>query len=155
MSDQLISEAVDHRPDPKVLLVWRWSNAVSYLVFLAIVAVIATVAVTQGASPFWLLAVLSIPLLYLWTAITLRLEWESWTYRLTPDTLEMNHGWWYRKRRVVARDRIQHLDVSSGPFDRRFGLVQVSIHTAGTTVGTIPGLRPEHADALRRELLGG
>jgi uncharacterized protein len=142
------------RPDRKVLSVWRWSNAVGYAIFSVIVGAIVLFAVVRGSNPLWILAALVVPALWLFTAITLLREWESWTFRLTPDTLEMSHGWLFRQTRVVARDRIQHLDVNSGPFDRRFGLVQVVIYTAGTTVGTIPGLSPERAERLRTEIFG-
>ena len=142
------------RPDRKVLSVWRWSNAVGYAIFGLLVTVGVIAAVKVGASVSWLLLPLIVVALYVFTALTLKLEWESWTYRLTPEILEMSHGWLVRKSRTVPRDRIQHLDVNSGPFDRRFGLVQVVIHTAGANVGTIPGLSPERADRLRAEIFG-
>lgn len=142
------------RPDQKVLSVWRWSNAFGYTIFGLIVAVGVALAIRAGASAWWSLLVFGVVALYVFTAVTLRLEWESWTYRLTPETLEMSHGWLFRQSRTVPRDRIQHLDVNSGPFDRRFGLVQVVVHTAGANVGTIPGLSPERADRLRAEIFG-
>ncbi|RYG19811.1 hypothetical protein EON82_21000 [bacterium] len=142
------------RPDRKVLSVWRWSNAIGYVIFGLIVAVGVFAATRVGASGWWWILVFGVVALYLFSALTLKLEWESWTYRLTPETLEMSHGWLFRQSRTVPRDRIQHLDVNSGPFDRRFGLVQVVVHTAGTTVGTIPGLSPERAERLRSEIFG-
>ena len=142
------------RPDPKVLSVWRWSNAVGYVVFSLLVGAGVLFAVVKGANPFWSLAALVVPGLYLITALTLKLEWQSWTFQLTDETLEMSHGWLFRQSRTVPRDRIQHLDVNSGPFDRRLGLVQVVVYTAGATVGTIPGLHPERAERLREEIFG-
>lgn len=142
------------RPDPKVLSVWRWSSVIGYAVFSLLVVAGVAFALFRGANPLWCLVALVVPGLYVFTAVTLRLEWESWTFRLTSDTLEMSHGWLFRQSRTVPRDRIQHLDVNSGPFDRRFGLVQVVVHTAGATVGTIPGLRPERAERLREEIFG-
>ena len=125
-----------------------------YAIFCLIATAVVVAAVRAGASTGWLFVPVGIVGLYLLSAVTLRLEWESWTYRLTPEILEMSHGWLFRKSRTVPRDRIQHLDVNSGPFDRRFGLVHVVIHTAGANVGTIPGLSPERADRLRAEIFG-
>ncbi len=142
------------RPDRTVLVVCYWKAAVGYAIFALIVAVILGVAISQGGSPRWLLVYLPILALYLFVNFNLRREWEFWTFRLTEETLEMNHGWLFRRSRTVARDRIQHLDVTSGPFDRRFGIVHVVVHTAGTTVGTIPGLSPERADRLREQIFG-
>jgi len=106
--------------------------------------------------PTWLLASPLLPLIA-WgiSAVCLRKQWESWRYSIGSDTIEMSHGWWFRQYRVVARGRIQHVDFNSGPLDRRFGLVQVVICTAGATVGMIPGVRLERAQQLRNELMSG
>ena len=47
------------------------------------------------------------------------------------------------------------MDVSSGPIDRALGLVEVSLHVAGSAgpVLTIPGLAPAEAESLREALL--
>ena len=58
-------------------------------------------------------------------------------------------------RRCSPRLRIQHVDIESGPIDRAFGMVKLTLYTAGTNaaVGTIPGLLPQDAEALRETLL--
>lgn len=82
-------------------------------------------------------------------------QYDAWTYALREHDLVLNYGVLWRTRRCVARDRVQHLDVNSGPLDRRFGLVQVSIYAAGALggIGSIPGMTPEAAEALRAALL--
>lgn len=82
-------------------------------------------------------------------------QYEAWSYALREHDLVLNYGVFWRTRRCVARDRVQHLDVNSGPMDRRFGLVQVSIYAAGALggIGSIPGMTPEAAEALRAALL--
>jgi uncharacterized protein len=142
------------KPDIKVLHVWRISNLLTYGVILGIVFLVTGVLVLFGQSSARILLWNLVPVvLWLVGEVSLRRQWENWTYRLTPETLEMSHGWVWKQRRIVARDRIQHVDINSGPLDRRFGLVQVVVHTAGTSVGFIPGLCPERADMLRDELM--
>ncbi len=82
-------------------------------------------------------------------------QYENWTYELRKHDLVLSWGLWWKTRRCVALDRIQHVDINSGPLDRKFGLVQMSVHTAGLAggVGTIPGLEPEIAEYLREILL--
>jgi uncharacterized protein len=144
------------RPDPKVLWVWRLSSAVTYFVLVVVVGGFVAALVLAGDASTWLLLLAAAPLLlWLVTLLTLAKQYAHWTFEVRPDALEMRHGWIWRNRRVVARDRIQHVDVNSGPFDRLFGLVQVIVYTAGATVGSIPGLTPERAEALRDELLAG
>lgn len=144
------------KPDPKVLRIWLVSNAISYGVVIAVLLVLTTVATTVGGFPRQLLL---IPLVVLIPAaityLTLRREYDAWQFCVTPEALEIQKGWLYRQRRIVARDRIQHIDLNSGPLDRKFGLMQVVIHTAGADIGFIPGLSPARAESLRAELLAG
>lgn len=145
------------RPDERVLLVWRLSNTVGYGIFMLLVGIAAILAwfFIRFAFLWTIGAVATVGLLWVLSAIVLRKQWENWRFRVTPEALEMAHGWIWRHHRIVARDRIQHVDINSGPFDRRFGLVQVVVHTAGTTVGMIPGLAPERASLLRDQLMEG
>ena len=145
--------AIFEQPDARVLWVWRVSSLITYSFITLVVLVIAGIAVWKGESALWLLLGL-IPLA-LWgiTALVLRKQFEAWQFALTDEALEMRHGWLWRQRRVVVRNRIQHIDLNSGPLDRRMDLMQVVIYTAGTTVGMIPGLRTERALRLRSELV--
>ena len=145
------------RPDEKVLMVWRLSNGVSYAVLLFIVAIASVGFWFALRYPWYWIVIAIFGVLALWwvSSSFLRRQWENWTFRVTPEALEMSHGWIWRHKRIVARDRIQHVDINSGPFDRRFGLVQVVVHTAGTNVGMIPGLDPQRADRLRDQLMEG
>ncbi len=120
---------------------------------LVLLGIALFAVVVRKGSPLILLAPAAPLALLLLTSLTLKRQWEHWTFRVTRETLEMSHGWLWKQRRVVARDRIQHVDFNSGPFDRKFGLVQVVVHTAGTSVGMIPGVALERAQQLRDELL--
>jgi len=55
----------------------------------------------------------------------------------------------------VPRSRIQHTDVTQGPYERRFGLATLVVYTAGTEHASIPieGLSHETALAFRDALL--
>jgi len=144
------------RPDAKVLYVWRAEVLISWGIIFAIVLGFAIFAIVVGGAPMWSLAAAAIPLFFGALALfLLKIRWERWTFQLTPHTLEMSHGWIVRKRRIVSRNRIQHVDFDSGPIGRKFDLVHVVVHTAGATVGTIPGVKTERAEQLRTELMSG
>src|SRR5687767_4595849 len=116
------------QPDPKVLKVWLISSLISYAVMVLFLGLpIAVVSLTGLASKSLLwLPVLPV-LLWGLTALVLRKTWKLWGYRITPRTVEIRKGLMWRSYRIVARNRIQHIDINSGPLDRRFGLVQVVI----------------------------
>lgn len=60
-------------------------------------------------------------------------------------------GLFWRKTVIVAFNRIQHVEVSSGPLQRKFGLASVKLFTAGgTSVDVrIDGLSKERAEQIR------
>ena len=77
--------------------------------------------------------------------------------RLDRHGLEIHRGVWWRSRIRVPRSRVQHTDVHQGPLDRRWGLADLTVFTAGTEAAAIrlPGLPAERALALRDALLQG
>jgi hypothetical protein len=101
---------------------------------------------------FGLLVFVAVLVLGLWHA---RLLFKSWRWSLRPDDVVARYGVIWRVSRSIPRVRVQHVDVRSGPIDRALGLVEVSLHVAGSAgpVLTIPGLAPAEAETLREALL--
>jgi len=81
---------------------------------------------------------------------------RTWRWALRPDDVVARYGVVWRVTRSIPRVRVQHVDIRSGPIDRALGLVEVSLHVAGSAgpVLTIPGLHPMEAETLREALLG-
>ena len=78
---------------------------------------------------------------------------RSWGYAERADDLLITRGIFYRQLVVVPYGRMQFVDVTAGPLDRRLGLATVQLHTAAaSTQATIPGLVPEEAARLRDRL---
>ena len=77
-------------------------------------------------------------------------RYETTWLRVDDDGLEFAHGRWWRHHVSIPRARIQHTDVTQGPFERRFGLGTLVIYTAGTEHAAVPleGLAHETALAL-------
>jgi len=143
-------------PDEKVLTVWRVEAFTSWGIFLLVMLVPLILLTVGAAAPAWILAFALIPVVGgASSLLVLRQRWKRWTFEITPYTLEMSHGIWVRHRRIVSRNRIQHVDFESGPIGRKLNLVHVVVHTAGARVGTIPGITNERAEQLRTELMAG
>ena len=72
-------------------------------------------------------------------------------YRLTGQVLQVLRGWLFHTDTVVPLVRVQHLDVTRGPFDKLFGTASLVIHTAGThnSIVALPGLSPDRAAEMR------
>ena len=72
-------------------------------------------------------------------------------YRLTAGFLQVVRGWLFHVDTIVPFVRVQHVDVTRGPFDKMFGTASLVVHTAGThnSTVTLPGLAPERAAEIR------
>lgn len=73
-----------------------------------------------------------------------RYRWE-----VLPEGVVVARGWLWRTLQVVPHTRIQAVDSSSGPMERRAGLASVHLRTASREGSPrIPGLDAEVASAL-------
>lgn len=81
-------------------------------------------------------------------------EYAHLRFALGVETLRIWRGVIWRRAIEVPRSRVQHTDVSQGPFERWYGLGTLVVHTAGTDHARValPGLAHEAALALRDEL---
>jgi membrane protein YdbS with pleckstrin-like domain len=78
---------------------------------------------------------------------------RSWGYAERAEDLLVTRGVLRRQLVVVPYGRMQFVDVTAGPLDRRFGLATVQLHTAAAaTDAQIPGLVPAEAARLRDRL---
>lgn len=83
-----------------------------------------------------------------------RLAYARWRVQLTDRALVLQHGVIWHTLSTVPYARLQHVDVSRGPFERLLGLARVQLHTASAdTDGAIPGLDEEMAAEVRDLLL--
>lgn len=80
-------------------------------------------------------------------------NYRAWGYTERADDLLVRRGLAFRQLVVVPYGRMQYVDVTAGPVERRFGLATVQLHTAAaTTDARIPGLEPAEAARLRDRL---
>ena len=111
---------------------------------------------TAGA-PWAAFAVLPLALA-VWGWGALARNWRSWRYAERDDDLLIARGVLWRELTVVPYGRMQLVEVTSGPLERKYGLSTLQLHTAAaTTDASIPGLAPAEAERLRDRLteLGG
>lgn len=78
-------------------------------------------------------------------------RYRAWAWGRTASELHIASGLLVRRRTYVPFGRVQHLDVTQGPIERRFGLATLALHTAGTRAATValPGLERATANRLR------
>ena len=80
-------------------------------------------------------------------------QWAAWGYLEREDDLLVRRGVLVRRTSVVPYGRMQYVDVTAGPLDRRLGLATVRMHTAAAaTDASVPGLLAAEATRLRDRL---
>ena len=121
---------------------------------VALVGAAAAGAAGFFAGPVAALATLAVAVLVAFVgAFLIDRQWRAIGYAERDDDLLVKRGVMFRQLVVVPYGRMQFVDVTAGPLDRRFGLATVQLHTASAaTDATIPGLTPEEAGRLRDRL---
>ncbi|WP_353947097.1 PH domain-containing protein [Streptomyces sp. HUAS MG91] len=135
---------------PSGLLKLRRLLLVLWLVPIA-VAVAVLLTIVAGA-PWAAFALLPLAVLA-WGWPMLGRNWRSWRYAERADDLLISRGVLWREETIVPYGRMQLVEVTSGPLERKFGLASLQLHTAAAaTDATIPGLVPAEAERLRDRL---
>lgn len=123
----------------------------------AIGVVVAGVAVVVSAIAGVLLAaVISVVLVLAVCAaafVVVGRNYDSWGYAERGADLLITHGVMWRRLVVVPYGRMQLVDVTAGPIERKFGISTLRLHTASAgTDARIHGLTSAEATRLRDRL---
>jgi membrane protein YdbS with pleckstrin-like domain len=143
--------------DPRVIGVWRWSAVMAFIPVVAaasifvISAAAARVPAAMALAVAWVLLVAAL-VGYAWKYPAAR--YRHLRYRVDDIGITIRDGVFWRASSALPRVRIQHTDVSQGPLQRRFGVADLKLYTAGSryTCIVLPGLEHAEALALRDEL---
>lgn len=129
----------------------RRMGAVLLAVVLAVAGIATTVAVGWGQWGFLVLLVVLLALAWGWWVIGRQVRAMGYLERV--DDLLVVSGVMFRKLVIVPYGRMQLVDVTAGPLDRRFGIARVQLHTAAATSdAVIAGLPAADAARLRDHL---
>jgi len=139
-----------HPVSPRLATARRVTMVLVMLLGLAVLVALALVPEARPAA-VGLLLVWLVALVWMWWLIGRRVR--SFGYAERADDLLVTSGILFRRLVVVPYGRMQLVDITAGPLDRRLGVATVQLHTAAaTTNATIPGLPPAEASGLRDRL---
>lgn len=141
--------------EPNYLKVFRISTGIIFLLMAAVPSFVLGVAQELG---------IIIPILIflgIWSLLFGLFFWYSihwykaYHYTLLDAGLRIHKGVFWQQQHTVPRNRVQHIDITTGPLERRYELSKLVLHTAGTRNAsvTLPGLLQDDAAALRQELI--
>ncbi|MCB1583082.1 MAG: PH domain-containing protein [Marinicella sp.] len=129
------------------------------LVVVFFVSIALTIPISTLFDFGWSLRILC--LLSFWIVLfgifyTYSIHWyRAYHYSLLDVGLRIHKGVFWQQQHTVPRNRVQHIDITTGPLERRYELSKLVLHTAGTRNAsvTLPGLLQDDATALRQELI--
>ncbi len=124
-------------------------NSIGILALLVplIILTVTTDVPALPAAVFWACWVVFAALLLTWPGISL----PKRGYVLRDKDILFRKGVVWQSVTAIPFNRIQHVETSSTPFDRRFGLATLQLFTAGGSSGDlkIDGLGTDTAERLR------
>lgn len=127
----------------------------SLLGFLAAIAAIGVVVgfVLAGSILVGVLAGIAVVVIGCAGFVAVDRNYASWGYAERGEDLLVTHGVLFRRLVVVPYGRMQLVDVTAGPLERKFGISTLRLHTASAgTDARIHGLTAAEATRLRDRL---
>jgi membrane protein YdbS with pleckstrin-like domain len=150
-----IADGQDHSLDPRVIPLERITGGI-VIAGSAITSLIGlTFAIVVGDD----LGIMRRVLPVMWGVAVLTGAWQAYawpprayrhtSYRIDDQGIEIRKGVYWRVVINVPRSRVQHIDVSQGPIERRYELGTLVIYTAGTDHAKVELSGLSHARAMR------
>lgn len=146
------------RLDPRSLKLEYYRLVISTVVIGAICVAGTVVLSTLFPWTLWMNVAIAVGVLAacVWGIVVYdRRAFAAAGYRLDERILAIRSGVWWKRVRLVPLTRVQHVDISVGPIQRKFGLATLQLHTAAAGMSAIelPGLAQETAEQMRDLLL--
>ena len=128
-------------------------TATTWLLLTAASAMPAVLPFIENKPGLWLVVPVAMAALYFIVLDWIDARNRSWALR--EHDLVYSYGVLWRHTVIVPFARIQHVESSSGPLERRFGLMRFKCFTAGGALAdlTVKGLTVASAEQARHFLL--
>jgi membrane protein YdbS with pleckstrin-like domain len=125
--------------------------------FLFVTALIFVILVPSAGMPLWFAGLVYVPV----SSLLLFLSWFTFKsarvmrYAIRQHDIIVHSGIFWKKETVQPIRRVQHVEQHQGPVDKRFGLYELKLFSAGTGQFTfrIPGLDADSASRIRQFIL--
>jgi putative membrane protein len=157
-ADELIALALPtidlhHPPDWQPLAPRAFGRVFRQTLYLWLIVTTVPAALWLGL-PGIAVTLAGLPLA--WWRARIHIKYTHWA--LTPDAILFRTGWLTRRLAIVPRDRVQSVQLTASPFDRRHAMAGVNVDTAGASLRgymQIPMLEQDVARRLAMALYHG
>jgi uncharacterized protein len=131
----------------------RMRRAALVLAGALVAAAVAIGFTLAGSASGAVMGAIGVALLAVAGFVVVGRNYDSWGYAERDEDLLVTHGVMLRRLVVVPYGRMQLVDVTAGPLERKFGITTLRLHTAAAgTDARIHGLTPPESTRLRDRL---
>ncbi|MEJ1154425.1 MULTISPECIES: PH domain-containing protein [Microbacterium] len=146
----VLEEGIWHQISPKYVIVQLISSG---SVLLLVIAATLLLALLWNQWWAWIPGGI-ITVLMVWSLAIMPRQARAIGYQLRQDDLVSRRGILWQRMVAVPYGRMQLVDITHGPLDRKFGIAQLKFVTAAAATGVvIPGLSQGTAELLRDHLV--
>ena len=142
--------------DPRYPKEVLFQNAMIWGILILLSLIPSLIVAKPPALKIWLLL---LPLVWLtagvlFSALAAKMA-AAKKMALRDHDIVFRSGLWWHKTVLLPRNRVQHIELSSGPLQRKFGLASLKFYTAGGAAVDlqIDGLSHEQARSLRDHVM--
>lgn len=150
------SEELNYKKlDSKYLKVKMINHLIFYLLLL-IAAIVINVLNPENGWGIFHLGVFGVwLLLYVFSLLFIRKAFGYKGFALREKDIIYKRGWLWKSTLIVPFNRIQHCELSQGPFEKMYNLARLNVFTAGGQGSDLklPGLEVEEANKIKEFLV--
>lgn len=142
--------------DKKSIKVMRINALISGLIVLTIVAVAAFVCWQNFEGTLAHIIIITIVVITLIACLLdiilfPNIRYKRYKYLVTDEKIEVKKGLFLITRSIILVERVQKIEISSGPIDRKYNLANVNIFTAAGLVD-IKFLDNKEAEEITKQI---
>jgi len=146
--EKLWTDEIPDHMDPDLKKYWMWSNLLGWIIIGLFFLAFIPLFLIGGPAPPEVLCFgcvgISLAMLVIYLAVYIgwyiNALYNSYTFLLTQKEIIISRGVFFKQRSVIPYNRVQNINVTSGPLMRVWDLHTVHIHTAGVGMGIAEGI---------------
>lgn len=128
----------------------RLTSYISHIIFLLLIVAGYFFVTWKDWTllPIWIACAVFVVSFIVFTFIFPDYEYRSFSFDVFEEEIEIQSGIWFRSNVLVPMNRVQHVEVGSGPIMRKYNLASLKVVTAAKE-HEIKGLYNEDAETLK------
>lgn len=134
--------------DKKAITVMRINALISGIILIIVLSIICLIFKNKL---LYILFPILIIFIILNITIFSSIRYKRYKYLVTEEKIEIKKGLFFITRSIILIKRVQKIEVTTGPIDRKFDLSNINIYTA-SGMDNIKFLNNEEAEKLSTKL---